>query len=367
MSAVDQPSAALWPRFPYVRERYPAAIPRGVVMRPRLLPDTHLLPSEQGVVIRGPRHTVALPAPGLYPWLERLRPFLDGSRSVGELVADLPPQAAQHVRTLVELLLREGFVRDAGADLPHTLSPRVRAQHAAMIDFIALRSDSPEGRFERYRTCSPVVAGSGHLASALVLALLASGIEHVRLLVPRSGDRGGPGTDMARLRECVELLRAAGGCFRYEEIPGDLSEPIQGIGTLLLGADAPDREAQVRARALAARSGAWYGQAVVSGPRVLISAVSRLDDTSAPWPDGGSAGEGEERPSPYLGGPVAALAANQLCLHLLRQVAGLDESESESESAGAGAGAGGAPAASGAAVLDLATARFVPTEPARPV
>ncbi|GAB2725730.1 hypothetical protein [Kitasatospora kifunensis] len=328
-------------------------------MRPRLLPDTHLLPSDQGVVIRGPKHTAALPAPGLYPWLERLRPFLDGSRSVDELIADLPPQTAQHVRTLVELLAREGFVRDAAADLPHALSPEVRTHHAAMIDFIALRSDSPEYRFERYRKCAPVVTGSGHLASALVLALLASGIEHVRLLVARTGDRTGPGVDLARLGECVELLRGAGGCFRYEESHGELSELPEDTGVLLFGADVSDREMSARVRALAARSRAWYGQAVASGPQVSISAVSKIDDTTVSWPENGSddrtAQKGTEQPSPYLGGPVAALAANQLCLHLLRQVAGLDEQER----------AGVASPTSDGAVLDLATARFLTASPVR--
>ncbi|MFF7633113.1 hypothetical protein ACFZB9_08175 [Kitasatospora sp. NPDC008050] len=340
-------------------------------MRPRLLPDTHLLPSDQGVVIRGPKHTVALPAPGLYPWLERLRPFLDGSRSVDDLVTDLPPQTAQHVRTLVELLVREGFVRDAGTDLPHTLSPEVRARHAALIDFIALRSNSPEYRFERYRNCAPVVTGSGRLASALVLALLASGIEHVRLLVTRTGDRTGPDVNIARLRECVELLRGAGGCFRYEEISAGVSDGLseelsEGLselprdtGVLLFGADTCDRETQAGVRALAARSRAWYGQAVATRSQVLISAVSRLDDTTVSRPDHGSedgcAQKGMEQPSPYLGGPVAALAADQLCLHLLRQITGPAEQEH----------AGDQPAASGAAVLELATGRFLTTSPVR--
>lgn len=329
-------------------------------MRPRLLPDTHLLPSDQGVVIRGPRHTVALPAPGLYPWLERLRPFLDGSRSTGELVADLPPQAAQHVRTLVELLAREGFVRDAAADLPHTLSPEVRTRHASMIDFIALRTDSPEYRFERYRKCAPVVTGSGRLASALVLALLASGIEHVRLLVARNDDRSGPGgLDLPRLRECVELLHEAGGRFRYEELYGEVSELPGDTGVILLGADVSDGDGSARVRSVAARSRAWYGQAVASGTQVLISSVGRVDDTSASRPRNGSedgtARKGtEQQPSPYLGGPVAALAANQLCLHLLRRVAGLDDQEQ----------AGGPSAASGAAVLELATGRFLSASPA---
>ncbi|WP_406153914.1 hypothetical protein OG217_14285 [Streptomyces sp. NBC_01023] len=345
-------------------------------MRPRLLPDTHLLPSDRGVVISGPRHTAAFALPGIHPWLERLRPFLDGRSSLDQLTADLPPQAAQHVRALVELLAREGFVRDATVDLPHGLSPQVRAHHAALIDFIAARADSPEHRFERYRECAPLVVGTGRMASALVLALLASGVAHVRLGGPvRLGpaeESSGAATDVARLRECVALLQQEGGCFRYEQLSGDLSELPADVGVVLLGSDVSDPEPADRARALALRGGARYGQAVGRGEHIVISAVSDPGGASEPPATGGSPGSGPDRhgaggagadagagdptrarePSPYLGGPVAALAANQLCLHLLRRVAGLDSADGETDPS----------TGTDTAVLDLTTGRFLGAE-----
>jgi hypothetical protein len=326
-------------------------------MRPRLLPDTHLLPSAQGVVIRGPRHTAAFPMPGIYPWLERIRPFLDGAGRLDELVADLAPQAAQQVRALVELLLREGFVRDAEGDLPHRLSPGVRARHCALIDFIALRADSPEHRFELYRNCAPVVVGSGQMASSVVLSLLASGVEYVRLSVEEAGGRTENRLDTARLDECVELLRRDGGSFRYEALPGGLGRLPVDAGVVVLASDEFDRELTTRVRVLAAQAGLVHGQAVASGRYAYINAACSSDAAALAGPGGGDGpgGDGIQDQGPCLGGPVAALAANQLCLQLLCQVARLDERES-----------GGGTPAPGGAVLDLATARFLTARPARP-
>ncbi|WP_406072124.1 hypothetical protein OG372_36195 [Streptomyces sp. NBC_01020] len=338
-------------------------------MKPRLLPDTRLLPSDRGVVISGPQRTAAFALPGIHPWLERLRPFLDGRSSLDQLTSDLPPQAAQHVRSLVELLAREGFVRDATADLPHGLSPQVRARHAALIDFIAARADSPEHRFERYRDCAPLVVGTGRMASALVLALLASGVAHVRLRLRTVEEGFGDPADVARLRECVALLQQEGGCFRYQQLSGNLSGLPADAGVVLLGSDVYEREPADEARALAIRAGVPYGQAVGRGAHIVISTVG--DPGAAPEPPASCVPPGSGRddpaagaaragdparvrePSPYLGGPVAALAANQLCLHLLHRTAGLDNS-----------GGGTAPSpVTDAEVLDLTTGRFLGAEP----
>ena len=293
--------------------------------------------------------------PEIYPWLERIRPFLDGGSRLDELVADLAPQAERQVRALVELLLREGFVRDAEGDLPHGLSPGVRAHHSALIDFIALRADSPEHRFELYRNCAPVVVGSGQMASSVVLSLLASGVEYVRLSVEEAGGRTENRLDTARLDECVELLRRDGGSFRYEALPGGLGRLPVDAGVVVLASDEFDRELTTRVRVLAAQAGLVHGQAVASGRYAYINAACSSDAAALAGPGGGDGpgGDGIQGQGPCLGGPVAALAANQLCLQLLCQVARLDERES-----------GGGTPAPGGAVLDLATARFLTARPA---
>ncbi|MGW7560168.1 hypothetical protein [Streptomyces sp. NPDC054757] len=359
-------------------------------MRPRLLPDTHLLPSDRGVVIRGPQHTTAFALPGIHPWLERLRPFLDGRSTLDQLTADLPPQTAQHVRALVELLAREGFVRDATADLPHGLSPQVLAHHAALIDFIAARADSPEYRFERYRDCAPLVLGSGRMAHALVLALLASGVAHVRRRPGTADEASGAPAGVDRLRECVALLQQEGGCFRYEQLSGDRAELPADAGVVLFGSDVFDAEAAERARALAIRGGLRYGEAVAQGDHIVISAVGDPGSASeppAPAPcrppgsgpahdhDGaGAADPGNpagvrehgliqaEDPSPYLGGPIAALAAHQLCRQLLHRMAGLDNAVGGADPSLKDPSLADPSVVGSTAVLDLATGRFLGTE-----
>ncbi|WP_194922893.1 hypothetical protein [Catenulispora pinisilvae] len=325
-------------------------------MKPRLLPDTRLIPSERGVVICGPRHTAAVGAPDLYPWIERLRPFLDGGRSREDLVAGLPPEVARQVDGVLGLLVREGFVRDAAADEAHTLSPAVRERHAAMIDFIELQSpDSPERRFERYRRSAPVVLGSGRLAGAVALALLQTGVEFVRLHTPGPAAGEEASAHVDRLVECAATVLHDDPEARFQHSDGDtdreLDSAITGAGALLFCADADGAGTVAmaeRIEALARRAEAPYGRILVANDRAYISVVGAVSavsavgkgttaeatgfaDRSSPSPDG--------RISPYLAGPTAALAAHQLCLHLLGFAAGLGEDDEGAE-------------------LDLATARF---------
>lgn len=290
-------------------------------VKPRLQPDIHFLPTDAGISVRAPGYSATLPVPGLYPWFERLRPFLDGTHSVVELVEKLSPAAAQRVLGLVEFLLREGFARDADYDLPHTLSAPTLDLHASMIGYLARLADSPERRFQSYRECAPVVVGSGMLLAATAHALLATGVENVRVHIAPGGVAASS-TDVDALREMAAPLlhrdMSARLSFSHAE-PRDLRPDV---GALLYVADIPDATQSIRLRGLAARRSLRYGCAGTSGDRVLISPVTipsagERPATLIPDPAAG-------RPvSRYLGGPMAALAANQLCLHLLRHTAGL--------------------------------------------
>ena len=316
-------------------------------MKPRLLPDVRFLPSEAGVSVRAPGHeATVLHAPGLYPWFERICPFLDGEHSVVDLVEKLSPMAAQRVLGLVEFLLREGFARDAQYDVPHTLNYSTRSLHAAVIEFLAREADSPERRFQSYRECAPVVVGSGRLLTATALALLASGIEHARTHVVRADRSGEAATDRESLTECAKPLlhRDLTARFEYEE--GEPRELPKDVGVLLYASDRPDRERAARMRNLAARMGVRYGEAILGGDEVVISQVAvpekiqaqqarvgrpgaRADAASAGAPDVDSDANGAHRVSRYFGGPAAALAANQLSLNLLRHAAGLVNMDAE--------------------------------------
>jgi hypothetical protein len=310
-------------------------------VKPRLLPDVRFLPSESGLSVRGPGHEAALHAPGLYPWFERVCPFLDGEHSVVDLVEKLSPMAAQRVLSLVEFLLREGFARDAQYDVPHTLSPATRSLHAAVIEFLARDADSPERRFQSYRECAPVAVGSGRLLTATAMALLASGVEHVRVHVVAEDGLGESATDLDSLTECAKPLLHRDIAARLEFAEGEPRDLPRDAGVLLYASDRPDRARAARLRNLAARMGVRHGEAVVSADEVVISQVSVPSGIAAPSP-GPIRADGPT--SRYFGGPTAALAANQLCLSLLQHAAGLTAVTGEPEA--------------DAVILDLRTTNF---------
>ena len=316
-------------------------------MKPRLLPDVRFLPAEAGVSVRAPGHEATVEAPGLYPWFERVCPFLDGEHSVVDLVEKLSPMAAQRVLGLVEFLLREGFARDAQYDVPHTLSHSTRSLYAAVIEFLAREADSPERRFQSYRECAPVLVGSGRLLTATALALLASGVENLRMHVVPADERGETATDRETFTECAKPLlhRDLTAKLAFEE--GEPKELPKDVGVLLYASDRPDRGRAARMRNLAGRMGVRYGEAILGGDEVEISQVAVPDKIQAQQEqvsgtraqvDAASAGVGgrtgfglgESRTaSHYFGGPAAALAANQLCLNLLRHAAGLVNLDAE--------------------------------------
>lgn len=312
-------------------------------MKPRLLPDIRFLPSEAGLSVRGPGHEASLHAPGLYSWFERVCPFLDGEHSVVDLVEKLSPMAAQRVLGLVEFLLREGFARDAQYDVPHTLSPATRSLHASVIEFLAREADSPERRFQSYRECAPVAVGSGRLLTATALALLATGVEHVRVHVVAEDEWGESATDRASLIECSKPLLHRDMAAKLEFAEGEPRDLPQDVGVLLYASDRPDRERAARLRNLATRMGVRHGEAAVSADEVVISQVTVptgiVRGVPRPRSDAASA-----TTSRYFGGPTAALAANQLCLSLLQHAAGLTTLDEEY--------------GSDAVVLDLRTSNF---------
>ncbi|GLZ31004.1 hypothetical protein Lesp02_31930 [Lentzea sp. NBRC 105346] len=114
--------------------------------------------------------------PSLRPWVERLAPHLDGTRSLTDLTADLESPQREHVERLLSALLRQGVVREI-TDLPHGLSADELAEFAPEIEL----AGSPHA-FEKWRRGRTFVVGEGRLATAVARALRQSGVRHVDIV-----------------------------------------------------------------------------------------------------------------------------------------------------------------------------------------
>jgi hypothetical protein len=294
-------------------------------MKPQLLDDVQFVPQPGSVFVVVPARAdkgFRLVEADAYEWLRRLAPFLTGEHTVDDLVGGLDEGRRARARSLLALLHREGAVRDAATDLPHTLSTEVRHTYARVIGFIARGGDSAEHRFQRYHESAPVVVGSGPLAAALVPALLATGVDRVRF-VPTAEHP----TDLARLSEVLALTVAPDveRRLRIDDWPAveSAAAPCGGV----LHASAPP----VLARG--ARLAGWcaardvpFGQVTVVGDRALVGPVgtdgrlqsrwsAELERLAADCPGGPV--------STYLAGPAAAAAANHLCAAFLKHVTGV--------------------------------------------
>ncbi|GGY41324.1 hypothetical protein [Streptomyces xanthochromogenes] len=80
---------------------------------PLLRPDVFLTPSGNGTVyVRSSRGTDLIAAPGIAGWLDRLTPFLDGTRTVGQLVDGLDEARRAMVLRILQLIDSHGLLTD---------------------------------------------------------------------------------------------------------------------------------------------------------------------------------------------------------------------------------------------------------------
>jgi hypothetical protein len=287
-------------------------------MKLRLKDDVHFVPWPGGVwVVMASRSDLGFRLPGRenYEWLRRLAPFLNGEHTLDELAASLDAARRERMSSLIAQLQREGAVRDATLDLPHTLPAEVRGQYARVIGFISRGADSPEHRFQRYRESNPVVVGAGLLVAPLVHALLTTGVARVQLAVTTERP-----TDLARLREWLALSLGPDADGRLEvRAAGGLEGAVAAAGGGVLHVSEPPMSARARTLAgLCGERGVPFGQAAVVGDEGVIWPVGQ---------PGAGEGPGDDLPdapaSELLAGPTAAFVSNHLCASYLKAVAGL--------------------------------------------
>lgn len=151
-------------------------------MRLKVTGDTFFLSDPEGAVfLRNNRGSLRLEGGMIDRWIEQLMPMLNGEHTLGELTDGLPEAHRNRVFEIAQTLLAHGYVRDVSGDRPSRLTQQVHRQYAAQIDFLDALGGSGAWRLEKYREARVLAAGSGSMLTALVAALLSSGLPKIRV------------------------------------------------------------------------------------------------------------------------------------------------------------------------------------------
>jgi putative thiazole-containing bacteriocin maturation protein len=274
-------------------------------------------------------------------WLDRLAPYLDGSNTIDELVTSLSADKQQMVRTLIAFLARNGYVKDATKDEPHSLSADEQRVYEPEISYIDYFADSAAHRFQRYRESSIVVIGSGLTLAALVRALLQAGLRRVHVITT-----GECPADMTLLIEDIRLT-----CVRdpFQEIvhhvfeEGEyaaLADVLDGAGMVLHVADRPmigralalqrlcGERQHVLLQGVVVDGCAWLGPVASSQEGPGWEDAWRRLQANLPGEGGSSAYAFADAPAsapgPFLAGPTAAIVGNHLGFTCFKHVAGVE-------------------------------------------
>lgn len=256
-------------------------------MRPRLKAGVFFAPNTNGdgAVVSSGGEVVTLRGAATYGWLEKLAPRLTGDHTLGQLTAVLPPAKAAMVERLVAALHEAKLVRDAAADEPHTLSADELRKYAAEIGFIEAYADSPESRFQRFRTARVLAVGTGPVLAAAVEAGERAGMRGITV----AGS-----VDASRVDDADVVLYVSGSPDAAAVL--DLDEWCAERGKVFVPAVVVGDEA-------------WVGP--VCGPHRWTSVWHRLPDRDT------------SRPTEFLTGPVPGIVASHAVFACFEHLTGV--------------------------------------------
>jgi hypothetical protein len=237
------------------------------VVKPELARDAYFAPVPDGVYWLTNRGPVTLTGRSIAEWIDRLAPFLDGQRSLAELVAHLPLDRGAFVSQIVRTLHEQGLVKDVS--VRRTPQDAVIAPHAAQVHFIDYFVDSALVRFLRYRNRRTVMIGAGRSLVACVAAGLRSGMDMVTAVVVTDDCA----TDLGELTDVLAGSRRQPDerLLVGEPDPGWLEQLVDDATVVV---HVSDRTVPARARLLTRicdRDGTLLVQAVMTGAEAWIA------------------------------------------------------------------------------------------------
>ncbi|WP_434451788.1 hypothetical protein [Lentzea sp. E54] len=278
-------------------------------LRPRLKSDVLYVPIDGGVHVFGAGADVALHGGGAYAWLDRIAPYLDGSRELGELVGALPADKADAVTAIVRRLAEAGCVVDATEDEPHGLTARELETYSSEIAFLDYYGASAARRFERYRNTPVTVFGSGPVFVSLVASVLRSGVRTVRAAISPEGV-----TDTGRLSTLVDEALSHDPAQRFDLV----ERPEIGASDVVL--HVAEEGALERALLLDERC-REAGATLVQG--YVLGDVAWLGPVGDGWLSAFRRVAATPAPNRFLTGPAAAVVAAHLGTLALRVLTGV--------------------------------------------
>ncbi|RCG27091.1 ThiF family adenylyltransferase [Sphaerisporangium album] len=225
--------------------------------------------------------------------IERLIRLMDGTRTIDEICAEFaethPAVTEESVREVVDGLVAGGYIEDASAPLPDTLTPREATRYEPARNFFAWIDPTP--RSSPYEIQSMIkdarvtLLGIGGTGSAAAAGLVSSGIGslHVadfdrieepnltRQLLYSEHDIGALKVDtgVARLRAMNSLVEVTGSDTKVTG-PDDVAALMDGRDAFVLCADEPHPDIMAWTNQAALRTGTPWFIGFYAGPMAVV-------------------------------------------------------------------------------------------------
>ncbi len=150
-------------------------------MKPKLKQTVHFAPTEDGVYFKTWTGEFAIKGKGLYQWIEQMVPYLDGNRTIEELVEPLSPEQEQFVRHLINQLVQRGVIKDATEESHVVLSEREKELYQQTILYLEEYASDGRKQFQRFRHSQWMVFGSGLSYRSCVRSVISLGVKTLYL------------------------------------------------------------------------------------------------------------------------------------------------------------------------------------------
>lgn len=125
-------------------------------------PEARVEPVDDGLVLYTHRGSTVLEGKGLAPWVEAVRPMLDGTSDRSEILSGIDDARSAAVATLLDRLVQVGAVREVDPDEPPLRTDRDEER------FVGYFRTGAAAAYARFRTMAAVVVGTGEPARVLL-------------------------------------------------------------------------------------------------------------------------------------------------------------------------------------------------------